>query len=180
MGGNAWVSSSMQYVRPPAKGEPDAWTTEAAGRGGHGSQRIVHAGEIPAPPVVADLLNVLEGSTVIVRRRVIYLDDRPTELTDTYYPAHIAAGTPLSSTAKIRGGAIALLAQLGHVGSRVREDVGARMPREEECAVLRLRPDQPVLTLTRLILDTDERPMQVEMMTMPAHEQQLRYELTIG
>jgi GntR family transcriptional regulator len=180
MGEGAWVSSSVQYVKPPAAGAPDAWSAEAAARGGRGTQRILHAGEVAAPDVVADLLDVGRESSVIVRRRVIYLDDVPTELTDSYYPTHIAAGTPLCGTAKIRGGAIALLAELGYAGRRVREDVGARMPSEEESEILRLDAAQPILTLTRLTLDAQERPVQVDVMLMPAHRQRLRYELAIG
>ncbi|MGW7007404.1 GntR family transcriptional regulator [Streptomyces sp. NPDC054933] len=180
MGSGEWVSSSMHYVRQPTKDAPDAWSAEAAARGGRGTQRIVQAGQVPAPAVVADLLNVPYGAPVIVRRRIMYLDDQPTELTDTYYPLGIAAGTPLCGTAKIRGGAVALLAELGFVGRRVREDVGARMASDSERDILQLDPDQPVLTLARLTLDGAEQPIQADLMTMAAHRQLLRYELTIG
>ncbi len=175
-----WTGSSAAYVRPPAEGEPDAWRAEAAARGGRGTQRILQAGEVAAPAVVADLLDVAQGASVVVRRRVMYLDDEPIELTDTYYPLHIAAGTPLCGTAKIRGGAVRLLADLGYVGQRVSEDVGARMPEDEERDILRLGPGQPVLTLTRLTLDAGERPLQADLMTMPACRQRLRYEMTVG
>ncbi|GAA1889709.1 GntR family transcriptional regulator [Streptantibioticus ferralitis] len=180
MGSGEWVGSSMSYVRPSASGGQDAWSAEAAARGGRGSQRIVQAGEMDASSVVADLLGVARGATVIVRRRIMYLDDQPTELTDTYYPLHVAAGTPLCGTAKIRGGAVALLAELGYVGRRVREDVGARMPDREERDVLQLEPHQPALTLARVTFDADERPIQADLMVMPAHRQRLRYELAIG
>jgi GntR family transcriptional regulator len=110
----------------------------------------------------------------------MYLDEQPCELTDSYYPARIAAGTALASTAKIRGGAMALLAELGYVGRRVQEDVTARMPDEEERELLRAAAHEPVLRLERVVRDGEERPIQVDLITMPAHRQRLRYELTMG
>ncbi len=174
-----WVSSSMPYLTPDAA-RPDAWGAEAAAQGREGTQRIIRAEEVPAPPDVAPLLGLREGETVAVRRRIMYLDDRPNELTDTYYPVGIARGTRLAGTAKIPGGAIRLLAELGYVGARVREDVVARMPSPEERALLQTAQDEPVLHLTRVTADSQDRPFQIDMMTMPAHRQRLRYELTIG
>lgn len=50
MGTSEWVSTSMPYLTPREKGQSDAWGAETAARGRRGSQRIVHAGEIAAPP----------------------------------------------------------------------------------------------------------------------------------
>ncbi|MGW4275441.1 GntR family transcriptional regulator [Streptomyces seoulensis] len=180
MSDGTWVSSSTAYLAPREAGQPDAWSAEAAARGGKGGQRIVHAGEVPAPDEVADLLGVEPGEPVVVRRRVIHLDEVPCELTDTYYPAAIARGTPLAEKGKIPGGAVTCLARLGHVGVRVREDVTARLPSTEEGQILRTAPDQPVLRLSRVTLDGNDRPLQVDLMVMPADGQRLRYEMRIG
>ncbi|WP_306333532.1 GntR family transcriptional regulator [Streptomyces sp. KL118A] len=180
MSDSTWVSTSMPYLSPQGKGQSDAWAEEAAARGGKGTQRIVHAGEISAPDGVAALLRVTPGDLVVVRRRIIELDGAPCELTDTYYPVAIARGTPLAETGKIRGGAVTLLAGLGHVGVRVREDVTARMPDADERTALRLGPSEPVLRLNRVTLDAEDRPIQADLMVMPAHRQQLRYEIRIG
>ncbi|MER7395397.1 UTRA domain-containing protein [Streptomyces sp. NPDC000151] len=159
-------------------GRGGAW--EAAAKGGRGTQRVVHAGEVPAPAEVAELLGVAVGEPVVVRRRVMLLDDQPCELTDTYYPAEIARGTGLAGTAKIRGGAVRLLADLGHVGARVREDVLARMPDRAEREALQLPPDEPVLQLVRLTVDSTDRPIQADVMVMRARSARLRYEIGIG
>jgi hypothetical protein len=111
----------MPYLKPREPGEGDAWSAEAAAQDRRGSQRIVHAGEVPAPVEVARLLGTPDGEQVVVRRRLILLDDEPNELTDTYYPVAVARGTPLAATAKIRGEAVTLLAELGHIGALVRE-----------------------------------------------------------
>ncbi|MFE4912557.1 GntR family transcriptional regulator [Streptomyces sp. NPDC056652] len=180
MSAGEWVSTSLPYLTPPGKGQPDAWSAELAARGRRGGQRIVGAGEVAASDEVAGLLGVAVGEPVVVRRRVMLLEDLPCELTVTYYPASIARGTRLAGTAKIPGGAVTLLAELGYVGVRVREDVTARMPAEEECEALRVEPGEPVLRLTRVTLDKEDRPVQLDKMTMPAHRQRLRYEMRIG
>ncbi|MEV4924363.1 GntR family transcriptional regulator [Streptomyces roseoverticillatus] len=174
-----WVSSSLPYLQARPDGSPDAWSAETAAQGRRGRQKIVHAGEVPAPDVIAGLLGVPPGEAVVVRRRLMLLDDRPSELTDTYYPAPIARGTPLAGTAKIPGGAVTLLARLGYAGATVREDVVARMPTDDERQTLDTTPDEPVLQLTRLTIDSGGRPIQVDLMTMPAHSQRLRYEIAL-
>lgn len=180
MSANRWVSTSMPYLAPRERGQGDAWSADAAAQGRRGTQRILQAGELPAPAEVARLLGLPEDEPVVVRRRLILLDDEPNELTDTYYPADIARGTGLAGTAKIPGGAVTLLARLGHAGILVREDVTAGMPDEEERKALQTAPDEPVLRLTRVTLDRDDRPIQVDRMVMPAGRQQLRYEIRIG
>ncbi|MEV7728445.1 UTRA domain-containing protein [Streptomyces sp. NPDC087917] len=175
-----WTSTSTPYLTPRAVGAPDAWTSESRANGRRGGQRILHAGEQQASPAVAEMLRVPDGSTVIARRRIIELDDAPCELTDTYYPAAIAIGTRLAGTAKIRGGAVTLLAQLGHVGVRAVETVVARMPSADERAQLLVEPGAPVLVISRITLDAADSPIQADVMIMPATRQQLRYEIRIG
>ncbi|TWV50247.1 UTRA domain-containing protein [Streptomyces misionensis] len=177
MSSSGWVSSSVPYVAPRKNAQGDAWGEEAAARGGVGSQRVVRAGEVPAPPGVARLLMVEEGAAVVVRQRVIYLDDQPVELTDTYYPVEVARGTRLEGTRKIRGGAVTLLAELGYSAHRVREEVSARMPTDAERHVLGLGDAEPVLCMTRLTMDADGRRFQVDESVFPATAQRLRYEL---
>ncbi|MFD9410345.1 GntR family transcriptional regulator [Streptomyces sp. NPDC059989] len=178
MGSSGWTSTSLPYLTPRAAGEADAWTGEAGAQ--RGGQRVLHTGEVTAPSEVALMLGLAGDETVVVRRRIIELDGAPTELTDTYYPAAIAAGTPLAGTGKIRGGAVTLLAALGHVGVRVVENVTARMPSGEEREQLRLGSGEPVLQLARTTYDSADRPIQADVMVMPAGRQQLRYEIRIG
>ncbi|WP_019632627.1 GntR family transcriptional regulator [Actinomadura atramentaria] len=171
-----WISTSMPYVVPGERGRPDAWTaqgTEAA----RTTQRVLHAGRVPMPEDVGRLLD-LPDAEVIVRRRAMYVNDRPVELTDSYFPLSIAAGTRLAEPRKIPGGAVRLLADLGHVAHRVHEDVTVRPPDDDERALLDLPANEPLLILTRLTLDTDDRPFQADVMAMPNGH--LRYELTIG
>ncbi|UKY50444.1 UTRA domain-containing protein [Streptomyces inhibens] len=174
-----WISTSVPYLTPREKGQPDAWSAEAAAEGRRGSQRIVQAGEVAAPAEIVEALGLKQGDGVVVRRRIMYLDGRPCELTDTYYPLAIARGTRLAGTAKIPGGAITLLAELGYTGVRAREDVSARLPNSEEAESLEAELTQPVMQLLRLTFDAQDRPIQVDKMVMPAQLQQLRYTVRI-
>lgn len=180
MDSREWTSTSVPYLAAHSGAPADAWAAEAAAEGRRGGQRIVQAGEAEAPETVAELLGLSAGERVVARRRIMYLDGEPCELTDTYYPADIAGGTGLAGTAKIPGGAVRLLASLGHVGVRVREDVTARTATEQERAQLQLATGEPVLQLTRLTLDDADRPIQVDVMAMPPRRQKLRYEIRIG
>ncbi|APU44277.1 MULTISPECIES: UTRA domain-containing protein [unclassified Streptomyces] len=180
MSGSGWTSVSMPYLAPRAAGAGDTWAEEAARAGRRGTQRIVHAGEAAATAGVAAMLELAEGSPVVVRRRLIELDGEPVELTDTYYPVEIAAGTALAGTAKIAGGAVTLLAALGHTGVRVVENVTARTPSNDEREQLRLGAGEPVLRLARITYDAADRAIQADVMLMPAGGRQLQYEIRIG
>lgn len=180
MASDEWVSASAPYVAPRHTGAPDAWTEEATKRGHKGGQKLTFAGEISAPAPVAEAFGLTEGDAAIVRRRVITLDDEPIELTDTYYPTGIATGTALAKPRKIKGGAITLLAELGHNPARIHEDVTARMPSQEERETLRLGAQDPVLILRRVTTDAEGAPIQVDLMTMPARGRHLNYEMTVS
>ncbi|HWU10121.1 MAG TPA: UTRA domain-containing protein [Streptomyces sp.] len=174
------VTTSARYVVPSASGAGDAWAAEAAAGGRRGTQTILRAGEVAASGRVADLLGVERGAPVVERQRIMYLDGEPCELTHTYYPLEIARGTALAAAAKIRGGAVRLLAELGHVGARAREDVAARLPTESERRSLSLDAGEPVLELARLTLAAGGRPIQADVMVMTSRGQGLRYEIKIG
>ncbi|WSW41649.1 UTRA domain-containing protein (plasmid) [Streptomyces canus] len=174
-----WVSASAPYVAPRHAGASDAWTEEASTRGRKAGQKLTFAGEAAPPPEVAKAFGIHEGATLIARKRLITLDNEPIELTDSYYLPAIAAGTALAETQKIKGGAVSLLAVLGHTAVQVHEDVTARMPSEEEREALRLGDRDPVLILRRVAIDTEGAPIQVDLMTMPASGRHLNYEMQV-
>src|SRR5689334_20515735 len=102
-GSGDWLSPSAPYLSAPAVGQPDAWTAEAASTARRGSQRLLGAGEVLPPAPVAEALGVPSDEPVVVRRRLILLDDQPVELADSYYPLAIAGGTGLAAASRIRG-----------------------------------------------------------------------------
>lgn len=172
-----WIGTSTTYIDP---GGGDAWGAEAFGRGARGSQRLRSAGEVVPPREVAEILGVGKGEKVVERRRVMLLDDRPVELTDSYYPLRIAAGTVLAELRKIPGGAVKALADLGAVGAEVSEDVGSRPASPAELAALQLHDGEWVITLFRVTRSSDATPIEVSVMTMPARHCKLHYDMKVG
>jgi DNA-binding GntR family transcriptional regulator len=170
----SWTSTSMSYV---SGHRGDAWGVEAAEHGGTGTQKLLSVDEVSASEAVGRMLGVAAGEPVVVRRRLMLFDDHPVELVDSYYPATVARGTRLAESRKIPGGAVALLAGLGHPPRRVREDVSARLATPQERAALRLDDPSCVLLLARTLITENELPVEASVMTMVADGRRLRYEL---
>ena len=176
MSDDQWVSDSAPYIRPQAGGSSNAWTEEAARRGHTGGQRTLSVDTVSAPEEVRLALGLAQGAEVVVRRRLILLDNDPVELSDSYYPATIAAGTRLADPRKIPGGAVRLLADLGYVGEDTVEHVRADIAAEEQAGLLGLAPGSAVLQLVRINATREGTPFEVSIMTMPP-ERHLTYRL---
>ncbi|MFJ3673682.1 GntR family transcriptional regulator [Streptomyces sp. NPDC090106] len=169
---DAWMGEAQPYLTPRKAGERDAWSAEAAAHGRRGSQRLLTVEEVDPPAPVRAFLELDPSERAIVRRRLVLLDDEPVELADSYYPAHIAKGTPLAERRKIPGGAVTLLASLGYTsGDSPLEDVAAAAATPDECEALGLPLGAPVLVLTRFTVSTAGEPMEVSVMTMTRHLQ---------
>lgn len=105
------------------------------------------------------------------------LDDRPVELTDSWYPEEIAAETALAAPGKIKGGAVTLLADLGYTVHEAREDITFRGATLEEAAGLGLSVGTPVIVLSRTCLTAEGIPFEASVMVMVAEGRHLRYRL---
>lgn len=173
-----WTSTSMAYLRP--QNGVDAWTAEAATRGGVGTQRLLKVETIKPPAAIEAALELRSSEAATLRLRLIELDGHPVEIASSWYPADIATGTGLADTKKIRGGAPQLLADLGRGIDSVVEDVESRLPTAEEAGMLHMDPHQPVLVLYRLARDHDDRPVEMSVMVTPGSQRRLRYEMKVS
>jgi GntR family transcriptional regulator len=144
-------STSDPYVAPGEDG--DAWRAQAAEHGQVGSQELLRAGVIEPGDTLRAAMELPEGAQVVIRRRLIRADGRPVEVATSWYPATIAAGTPLAGPGKIKGGAVRALADAGHAPVDVTEVIDARHPTAEEAAVLDVPGDEPMLELVRINRD---------------------------
>ena len=174
-----WVSVSMPYVTRRERGQRDAWAEEASRYGRTGTHRLREVAEVVPPAEVAEALRVDAGEKVVVRRRLILLDDEPVELADSYYPASLARGTGLAESRKIPGGAVTLLAELGYRLRQVQEDACARRPTVAERELLRLGGQDWVLGLVRIAMADGGLPVEASMITMVAEGRRLRYQLSV-
>ena len=100
--------TGSNYRRHRARGLP-GFNAQALEQGMSPRQAITEVARISAPADVAQQLDLDEGSPVIVRRRVFFADDAPVALTDSYYPADMAAGTAIERPERIKGAVHALI-----------------------------------------------------------------------
>ena len=123
-------------------------------------------GRIAAPPDVAQRLDLDEGSSVLVRRRVFHLDGVPVALTDSYYPLSFAAGSPLEQPGPIKGGGHAVIEDpAGPIRRNIAysaDDITARMPTVAETEALNLGQGVPVFQILRTVYDAEDRPVEVQ------------------
>jgi GntR family transcriptional regulator len=171
------VSVSAAYTAPNSDGTWSGWASEAARQGKQGTQQLVSVGEVIPPSDVAAALNLAAETRAVARKRIMFLDEHPIEITTSFYPVTIAAGTPLAEPARIRGGANACLAGLGHAPCRSHEVVTARMPTEQEAAELQLGEGIPVLHVVRTTKDETGIPVEVLVMVLAGDRHQLHYDL---
>ncbi|OXM70765.1 MULTISPECIES: GntR family transcriptional regulator [Amycolatopsis] len=130
----------------------------------------------PADARAAELLGIAEGDEVTVRDRVMRANGLIVQLAVSRLPREFTRGTVLEEVDTGKGGAYARLEEAGHVISQFMEDVGARMPTDEERTQLELPPGTPVLTVTRLAFRTDGVALEMNDIIMAADRYRLVYE----
>src|SRR6266516_973816 len=154
------VSSNYLVARP---GEPRSqWSIEAQAQGLRAGQQIREVATVPAPAEIAELLGIPVGDPVVVRRRVMLIEDEPAQLADSYYPSEVADGTELAESAPLRGGTIGALERLGHSPARFRETITVRMPAPDEIRTLQLSAGVPVARLLRTTYAAGDRVVEVD------------------
>ncbi len=141
-------------------------TAYVQAEGGY-SYELLAVAEVVPPIAVADAFG--RAASVIMRHRLMRLDSTPVELSWSYYPVDIAAGTGLADRRRIKGGAAALLADLGHAPVRYEEIVSARLPTTAELELLELPDDVPVLRHFRVLFTADGLPVEATVMVKGGH-----------
>lgn len=133
-----------------------------------------------APPAdIADGLRLAQDATAIVRTRILFNDEQPVELSTSYYPADIAAGSSLAKAVKIRGGAPQALARLGFPQRSFVDRISVRAPTTEEVEALDLPDGTPVIRQLRIVHSDNERPVEASVLVKGGHLYELLYRQTI-
>jgi len=166
------------YVRDrqPFVIDASAYIDPGAGRFRY---RLVGVEEGVPPADVIEALELDLGVAAVVRRRVLVHGEQPVELSTSFYPADLAAGTDLARPAKIRGGAPRVLADLGFPQRRFVDRILARPPTVEEVEMLELPEGTPVIRQLRTIY-SERRPVEVSVLIKGAHLYELLYRQEIG
>lgn len=135
---------------------------EAAQQGREATQLMRFLGTVPAPPTVAERLNIEPGTLVHVRRRTTLIDGRPNQLADSFYELALAEAVPaIKEEDTGPGGGFARIEEAGYRLARIREEIALRMPTGPESAALQLPGGTPVADLIRTAYDAEGRPLEV-------------------
>jgi GntR family transcriptional regulator len=137
--------------------------------------------EVPASAELAELLDIPVGTLMLERRFTFHSADGPEQMSTSYYPLELVAGTPVVDPANEPwpGGNIAQLASIGVTVTRVTERVRGRMPMPDEIATLDIPSGVPVLSITRRMF-AEERPVEAAVdIVIPADRVELNYEIDL-
>jgi GntR family transcriptional regulator len=134
--------------------------------------------ELPADSDVADHLRIQAGTPVAVRRRVMYADDEPLQLGDSYYPLDIVRNSKIMNPADIPEGTDQILEDLGHIPTRHEDEITWRMPTPDEMDTLAIAAGTPIGRLLRTTFNQDERPVEVYIVILPADRHVLLYDVS--
>ncbi|MGH3924701.1 MAG: UTRA domain-containing protein, partial [Pseudonocardiaceae bacterium] len=143
------------------------------------SYRMLDVAETRPPADVAQALDLGDDDVAILRHRLLLHDGDPVELSWSYYPATIAAGSPLTGRAKIPGGAPQALATLGYPQREFTDRLSTRLPTTEELETLGLPDGVPVIRQFRVIYSDNERPVEASVLIKGGHLYELLYRETI-
>lgn len=131
--------------------------------------------KIPAGTDVARQLNIPKGEYVWKRARRFLVEGQPVQRAISYIPAELAEGTAITQIDTGPGGMYARLAEAGHAPARFTEVLHCRMPKKIEVDDLRLPPATPVVEITRIAYDADDRPVETNHMLLNANRYLLEY-----
>jgi len=154
------MSSRLRHASHRESGKPE-FETEAIAQGQVPSRRLLTIGQGPAPDDIAAWLGVAAGETVMIRKRLQFLDGEPAVISTSYFPLWVASGTRLESTEPLPEGPANLIEQLGHEFASGVELIRARMPTLEEARLLELGPGIPVVRLLHIDYDPQDRTLQI-------------------
>ncbi|MFB4275689.1 GntR family transcriptional regulator [Nonomuraea sp. MTCD27] len=140
------------------------------------SYDLLHVKEVQPPVDIAHALGLEENEKAVERHRVLRHASDPIELSWSYYPLRIAAGTPLAGRGKIKGGAPRVLADLGFPERRLEDRVSVRQPRTEEIESLDLPAEVPVIRQFRVIYSDDNMPVEVSILVKGGHLFEVLYQ----
>lgn len=141
---------------------------------------VVNIAQERPPRDIAERLDIpVDEDSALHRENHYFADDEPVQIVSTYLRWDEAQGTALTQPRTGKDGIYGRLEELGHVMTRVRDEITARMPTPAEAAVLDLLPGVPVLEVLHTSLDQEGKPFEVSRYVHRADRTGLLYELPV-
>lgn len=155
----------------------DSFTTMVENQGVTNTHQTVVCEQITADDEVAALLGLDDDLRVLARRRIMWADDSPSMIGDSYYPFSFVEHTRLMDPADIPEGDDQELEDAGHIAARYHDQITVRMPTPEEIAALEIPPGIPVARVVRTSYESDGAPCEVYVQVLPGDRYILDYDV---
>lgn len=171
----AMVYRPQQEFEPRRSSTTDRFMTALSEEGRQPSQSIEVAVE-NAGRMIAHRLGVPEGTPVVARKRVRFIDSEPFNINDTYHTLELAGGTAVMNPEDIPEGSSSVIEEL--IGPEVRavDEIYVRMPTPEETRRLKLSTGTPVAVHYCTGYTQDERVVRVEYFVIPGDRHVIVYD----
>ncbi len=168
-------SRSRHATAVEGKTAGDQWASAVSGDGKTPRQEI-SVSIVEPPEHVRESLGLPEGGLAVKRQRVRYVDSRPYALADSYFPPDLVTGTPLMEPRDVSapGG---VLASVGLIQVRYRDEITVRMPAHKEAELLALPAATPVAEHTRTGYDADGKALRCMVTILPGDRHKILYEV---
>jgi DNA-binding GntR family transcriptional regulator len=144
--------------------------------GGHRSSRIVAVELAEAPGEVAARLDLHDGDTVVVRRRVRFLEGVPVGTEDSYFPLDLVGDSAILHPAETGREANDVLTELGVEQAHAVDEIEVRMPTPDEASRLAIALGVPVAVHRVTGYTADDRPVRVVRTVLPGDRHVIVFE----
>jgi GntR family transcriptional regulator len=177
---DGWIESQQgkgRFVKgrptPASRQTPDR-ATELLDQGEAAGVTLLRVGAIMPTNRAAAALQLEADTPVIMRRRLVEAEVGPVELSSTFVPVELSAGTDVGQSEPLAGGILRHLAdRKGVEFDHATERISARMPTAEEAELLKVSEQDAVLTLLVTVFDRAGRPQLVVDAVIPANRHEL-------
>jgi GntR family transcriptional regulator len=151
------------------------WETDDGDRS---TREVVASKQIDAPPHVAAGFGMTSGKVWEHRVRH-FIDGRLVQYAVSYLPVDLVgdAGAPPPNVDVL--GTFALLRDLGHAPTRVREELRSRLPIADESDALGVTGQTPVLLIAQTAFDDAGRPVGITELILDSSSYLLEYEFSV-
>lgn len=167
----------QEESREAARPEMDVFVQQISAEGRTPTQSI-DVSLVQASSDVAGRLQIEEGTLVVARRRIRYINGQPVNINDSHFPLDTVKDSAIMSPADVKVGTNQLLADLGYPQVKAVDEIFVRMPTPDQIHRLDLGPGTPVAVHYVTGYTADSRPVRCTINVLPGDLHRIVFERT--